>query len=79
MDKENIERIINIELEFFKTYSFFLIALIAGISSIVITKAYSDKIVFILLIIGIIFLIVVAFFFVYSYIKIQKQTKKLKK
>ena len=75
MNKEIIERKLRTEIELFKIYSFFLIGLITGISTIVIGKTYTDKYVFNLLVIGAIFLFVVFFAFFRSHIRIIKLTK----
>ena len=75
MDKEKIERQLKAELVLIQIYSFFVIGLIAGISSIVITKTYTDKFVLYLLWVGGFSLIVTLIAFARSYIRIYKFTK----
>ena len=91
MDKEIIDKQIKNEIELFKVYSFLLVALITGISGIIISKSFIDefisdyirievdKIILILLIIGIITFSVMLIVSIASYINILKLTKKLKK
>ena len=75
MDKEKIERQLKAELVLIQIYSFFVIGLIAGISSIVITKTYTDKFVLYLLWVGGFSFIVTLIAFARSYIRIYKFTK----
>ena len=80
--EEKIERKLKTEIALLQIYSFFLIGLVTGISSIVITKTYTDKYfyytdkyVYYLLVIGGIFLVVVFILWVRSYMTINKLTK----
>lgn len=76
MNKEIIEKKLKTELELFKIYSFFLIGLITGISTIIIGKTYTDKYVLYLLISGTLILVVIFFAFFRSYFRIIKLTKQ---
>ena len=76
MDKDKIERKLNTEIELFKVYSFFVAGLIAGISSIIISKTYKDEYVEYLLWGGGGALVVFVIAVVYSYIRIKILTKK---
>jgi len=73
--EEKIERKLKAEIALLQIYSFFLIGLVTGISSIVITITYTDKFVYYLLAIGGIFLVVVFILWVRSYMTINKLTK----
>ena len=75
-NKEKIERKIKIELELFKMYCFFLIGLVTGIYSILISEIYNtNQVAFVILIIGIVFFLVVTILLVNSYIKLNKLKK----
>ena len=65
---------------FFKIYAFFVGGLATGIVSFLLRNDfYSNKIVLILLVIGLIFLFFAIFALVGSYFKIKKITKKIKR
>ena len=77
-----IERKLKAEIALLQIYSFFLIGLVTGISSIVITKTYTDKnfyytdkYVYYLLVIGGIFLVIVFILWMRSFMTINKLTK----
>jgi len=76
MEKENIEKLLNVEIDLFKVYSFFLAGLIAGdVNFLLKYFAEKEKIILYLLIIG----FVALFFFVYLVIKTFFIIIKLKK
>jgi len=80
MDKEIIDKQIKNEIELFKVYAFFLVGLITAIINFVIRYIEkNEKFILILLEVGSVFLILVSFFIIVSYIKIIKLTKKLKR
>lgn len=72
MKKENIENKLTAEIELFKIFSYYLIALIAGISTIIISKAYTDKYVLFLLLLGIFSFLIVFTHCIIYYFKIRK-------
>ena len=77
MNKEIIEKKLNTEIELLKIFSAYLIALIAGISTIIISEAYTDKYVLYLLYIGTIAFFVVFVYCIYIFFRIKKLYKFL--
>jgi len=77
MNKETVEKKLNTEIELFKIFAAFLIALIAGISTIIISKTYTDKYVLYLLYIGTIAFFVVFVYCIYIFFRIKKLYKFL--
>jgi len=77
MDKDKIERKVKIEIEFFRIYSFFIFGLVTGIYGIFINGIYKwNYNAFLLLIIGVIFLIFFCIMFLNSYFKLKKLWKQ---
>jgi len=75
---EVIEKELDAELRLFNMYSFFLIGLVTGITSILINQCIYEVIIFNLLIIGFIFLFIITIFVVFTFFRIRKLIKKLK-
>lgn len=80
MNKETIEKLLKIKIDLFKIYSFFLVGLITGVIGFLLKYIRdNESVILTLLIIGSVVLIVVAYVFSKTYLKIIKLIKELKK
>jgi len=80
MDKDIIKEILKNQIDLLKIYSAFIIGLITGIVNFMVKYVDNhDKLSLYLIIIGLIFFTFVVIAFIYSFIRIIKLTKSLKK
>lgn len=78
MDKETTDKILKAEIQLFQIYSFFLIGLVTGITTILINNEHYEGMILIILYTGVVFLFILIPFFIYTLIKIRKLIKILK-
>lgn len=78
MDKETTDKILKAEIQLFQIYAFFLIGLVTGIVTILINNEFYEGIILIILNTGIVFLLIIIAFLIFTFIKIRKLIKILK-
>lgn len=80
MEKENVEKLLKVEIDLFKVYSFFLAGLIAGdVNFLLKYFAEKEEIILYLLIIGLVALVYSAYLVMKTFIIIIKLKKEFKK